>query len=74
LRNGVHSSAAGIEPLEQAFRAVLAAGIPPERVADAVVDAIRRERFYVITQNETEARIRARFDRILKDAVMSLAS
>jgi NADP-dependent 3-hydroxy acid dehydrogenase YdfG len=74
LRNGVQSSAAGIEALDQAFRAALAAGLPPERVADSVVDAIHTGRFYVFTQNETETRIRARFDRILNDAAMSLAS
>lgn len=74
LRNAVRSIATDIQGFDQAFRAALAAGIPPERVADAVVDAIRRERFYVLTQNETETRVRARFDRILKDAAMSLAS
>ncbi len=39
----------------------------------AAVDAIRTGHFYVLTQNETETRVRARFDRILKDAAMSLA-
>ena len=74
------SNASGAEvPLQaqafgDAFRAALATGIPPERVADAVVDAIRSGRFYVLTNNETETRVRARFDRILKDAAMSLAS
>jgi len=74
LRNGVHSLAPDIQGFDQAFRAALAAGIPPERVADAVLDAIHTGRFYVLTQNETETRVRARFERILKDAAMSLAS
>jgi short-subunit dehydrogenase len=74
LRNAGDSTSADIRALDQAFRAALAVGIPPERVADAVVDAIHTGRFYVFTQNETETRIRARFDRILNDAAMSLAS
>ena len=51
-----------------AFRAMLASGIPPQDVADAVVDAIRENRLYVLTNAETETRLRARLDRILTDA------
>jgi NADP-dependent 3-hydroxy acid dehydrogenase YdfG len=74
LRNGPHSVAPVIQALDQAFRAALASGIPPEPVADAVVEAILSGRFYAITQNETETRVRARFGRILKDAAMSQTS
>jgi short-subunit dehydrogenase len=51
----------------EAFRAMLAQGLPPEQIADAVVDAIKSGRFYVISQTETVARVRARMDRILAD-------
>lgn len=52
----------------EAFRAMLASGIPPKDVADAVVDAVRNDRLYVLTNPETEARLRTRLDRILNDA------
>lgn len=49
----------------EAFRAMLASGISPKAVADCVVDAVRSDRLYVFTNAETEARVRARFDRML---------
>jgi len=52
----------------EAFRAMLASGIPPQDVADAVVDAIRENRLYIVTNAETEARLRGRLDRMLTDA------
>ena len=51
----------------EAFRAMLAHGLPPEQIADAVVDSIKSERLYVMPQVETETRIRARFERMLSD-------
>jgi NADP-dependent 3-hydroxy acid dehydrogenase YdfG len=59
------------EPLPQAqafgeaFRAMLASGISPKAVADCVVDAIQNDRLYILTNAETEGRVRARFDRML---------
>lgn len=58
---------------DEAFRAALANGLAPEQVADAVIDAIREERFYVITNKETEARLNARHERMLNDAAMAVA-
>lgn len=58
---------------DQAFRAALAQGLSPSRVADAVVDGIRDGRFYIITNAETEARVRDRFGRILSDAAAAIA-
>src|SRR3970282_1025348 len=49
-----------MQAMEQAFRALLATGLPPEQVAGAVVDAIRDKRFYIITQEETKGRVSAR--------------
>jgi hypothetical protein len=51
--------------MEQAFRALLATGLPPEQVADAVVGAIRDERFYIITHEETKGRVSARLNDII---------
>jgi short-subunit dehydrogenase len=54
-----------MQAMEQAFRALLATGLPPEQVAGAVVDAIRDERFYIITHEETNARVSTRLDDII---------
>ncbi len=52
--------------MEQAFRALLAAGLSAEEVAEHVVNAIREERFYIITQEETKGRVRVRMEDILE--------
>ena len=52
--------------MEQAFRAALAGGLPPDQVAGAVVEAIREDRFYILTHEETKARVRARVEDILE--------
>jgi NAD(P)-dependent dehydrogenase (short-subunit alcohol dehydrogenase family) len=57
----------------EAFRAMLASGIPPQDVADAVVEAIRNHRLYIFTNTETEARLRGRLDRMLNDAPTAAA-
>lgn len=54
----------------EAFRAMLASGIPPQDVADAVVDAIHNDRLYIFTNTDTGARLRSRLDRMLNDAGM----
>ena len=54
-----------MQAMEQAFRALLATGLPPEQVADAVVGAIRDERFYIITHEETRGRVSARLNDII---------
>jgi len=56
-----------MQAMEQAFRALLATGLPPEQVADAVVGAIRDERFYIITHEETKERVSARLNDIIGD-------
>lgn len=53
---------------DQAFRAALAQGLPPEQVADSVIQAIRDGSLYIITQAETIARVRARLERILGES------
>ncbi len=58
---------AQMQAMEQAFRAILASGLSPDAVAAAVLDAIRDERFYVITREETKAIVRVRMEDILAD-------
>jgi NAD(P)-dependent dehydrogenase (short-subunit alcohol dehydrogenase family) len=58
---------------DETFRTALAAGLPPEAVAAEVADAIRSGRFYIITHSETEARVRARFGRILNDTALAVS-
>ena len=67
LRNaaGAGVPAQQMQAMEQAFRALLATGLPPEQVAGAVVDAIRDERFYIITHEETKERVSARLNDII---------
>jgi len=57
---------AQMQAMEQAFRAMLASGLAPESVAAAVLDAIRAERFYVITHEETKDTVRARMEDIIE--------
>jgi NAD(P)-dependent dehydrogenase (short-subunit alcohol dehydrogenase family) len=68
LRN---EDAAGVpsqqmQVMEQAFRALLAKGLPAEEVAEHVVEAIREDRFYIITHEETKGRVRTRMEDILE--------
>jgi len=55
-----------MQVMEQAFRALLATGLPAGEVAEHVVMAIREERFYVVTHEETKGRVRARMEDILE--------
>jgi short-subunit dehydrogenase len=54
-----------MQAMEQAFRALLATGLAPAEVAEHVLQAIREERFYILTHEETKARVRARMEDIL---------
>ena len=48
-----------------AFQAVIAAAMPPDQVADAVFDAIRKEQFYILTHPEWLEVIRLRTSKLL---------
>jgi short-subunit dehydrogenase len=52
---------------DNAFRTALAQGSAPASIADSVVEAIRGNVFYVLPQEETEIRVRARLERIIAD-------
>ena len=56
---------AQMQAMEQAFRAMLAGGLAPDAVAAAVLDAVRDERFYVITHEETKETVRTRMEDIV---------
>lgn len=47
------------------FAALVEAGIPVEGVADAVVDAVKEDRFYILTHPETRDWIRERVENML---------
>jgi NAD(P)-dependent dehydrogenase (short-subunit alcohol dehydrogenase family) len=59
--------------MEQLVRAALASGMPPAEVAEHVLDAIRTERFYVLTHPEFRARVRERMEDILEGRVPEAA-
>ena len=63
---GEAANPAQMAAMEQAFRAALAAGLPPAEVAAAVLDAIREERFYILTHEETKTRMRAKLEDIIE--------
>ncbi len=59
-----------IRPEEEAFanaaRQLLAAGLPPEQVADDVFNAIRDEKLYILTHPEANDFIRTRIEDVLE--------
>jgi NAD(P)-dependent dehydrogenase (short-subunit alcohol dehydrogenase family) len=63
---GEAANPAQMAAMEQAFRAALAAGLPPAQVAGAVLDAITEERFYILTHEETRQRLRAKLEDIVE--------
>jgi NAD(P)-dependent dehydrogenase (short-subunit alcohol dehydrogenase family) len=70
LRNETESAGArqGAELREQ-MHATLSAGMPPAEVADLLVDAVRRNAPYLLTDHDWDHRVRERTDAILAGAV-----
>jgi NAD(P)-dependent dehydrogenase (short-subunit alcohol dehydrogenase family) len=54
------------QTMRQQMHERLSQGMPPEEVADIVVQAIREERFYVLTDHEWDDRIKAWQDDIMQ--------
>ncbi len=52
--------------LEGMARAAIAAGLPPAEAAAQVIDAVKHERFYVLTHPEFAARVRERMEDVLE--------
>lgn len=63
---GDAANPAQMAAMEQAFRAMLATGLPPEQVAEVVIEAIREDRFYIVTHEDTKTRVRTRMEDILE--------
>ncbi len=57
----------GRAEMEQMARGLLAAGLPPARVAALVVDAVRANRFWVLPHPEWKAFVRTRLDDVLEE-------
>jgi NAD(P)-dependent dehydrogenase (short-subunit alcohol dehydrogenase family) len=55
------------ELLEKQIRERIASATPPEQVADRVIDAIRAERFWILTHPEFKTNIRTRTEDILEE-------
>ncbi|GLY65607.1 SDR family NAD(P)-dependent oxidoreductase [Amycolatopsis taiwanensis] len=70
LRNEVETPGAREgRALRERMHAVLAKGMSPEEVADKVVDAVRRDALYLLTDHEWDERVIARHEAILAGAV-----
>ncbi|TML64536.1 MAG: SDR family NAD(P)-dependent oxidoreductase [Actinobacteria bacterium] len=58
-----------LDPAMEQFRGVvmqmLASGLPPAEVAAMVLDAVRNDRFYILTHPELKEPVRARMEAIL---------
>ena len=52
---------------DQVIRKVVQAGIPTSQVADTVFDAIREEKFYILTHPTTKFDVQLRMEDILHD-------
>ena len=53
--------------MEQGFRALVAGGTDPAGIGELVLDAIRREKFYILPHPEWKEQIRARVDGIIEE-------
>lgn len=68
LRNDGTPSAAMLERRQQSIEHWARDGMPPEEVADIVLESIREERFYILTHPEYRDRVAERMRSILDDA------
>jgi NAD(P)-dependent dehydrogenase (short-subunit alcohol dehydrogenase family) len=56
-----------VEAFKETVRGLLVAGLTPEAVADHVFNAIRDERFYILTHPDMKEAIRTRMETILEE-------
>ncbi len=66
LLNPAEETSPQAEMVERAIREFLATGLAPQQVADAVFDAMRDEKFYILTHPEGNEAIAARMQDILE--------
>jgi NAD(P)-dependent dehydrogenase (short-subunit alcohol dehydrogenase family) len=64
-RPGGGSAAAGSDEFAAMVRGLIEQGMAPESIADKVFEAIREERFWILTHPEFDAAIRERVDGML---------
>ncbi len=55
------------EAAEKLLRQGVAGGLPPELVADQVLEAIRNQKFYIFTHTQKEQLIRIRMEDMLEE-------
>jgi NAD(P)-dependent dehydrogenase (short-subunit alcohol dehydrogenase family) len=67
LPEGSHAQSPQGEMARQLMRHLISTGIPPSAAAGAVVDAIQKGRFYVLTHPQFKRFVKARFDAILDE-------
>ena len=53
------------EPMQMAVRQLLATGLPPEKIAEDVLEAVREKRLYILTHPEFDEVVRTRVENIL---------
>jgi hypothetical protein len=61
-------SSSGAE-LRDHMHSVLSSGMPPSEVASLLVDAVRSNQLYLLTDHEWDSRVTARHEAILAGAV-----
>ena len=62
-------TAAMAEMVIQVMRQLAQAGLPPSQVAEMVFDAIRQEKFYILTHPTTKQAVQLRMEAILQERV-----
>ena len=55
------------EMVIQVMRQLAQAGLPPSQVAEMVFDAIRQEKFYILTHPTTKQAVQLRMEAILQE-------
>lgn len=65
--DGARPSGAQAAMMEQVFQQSVATGTDPAGIADAVVAAIREERFYILPHSQWKEQVRARMGDILEE-------
>ena len=68
LTDGEVMSSSGAE-LREHMHSVLSSGMPPSEVASLLVDAVRSNQLYLLTDHEWDSRVTARHEAILAGAV-----
>lgn len=71
---GIAGASAQSQKMGLAVKQAVEGGIAPEAVAEAVFAAVREDRFYILTHQDSYAGVKVRMDDILKDRKPTLLS